>query len=827
MSRPSARLSVTIDSQALAVEPGLTILQAARRNGIYIPTLCFLEGLSAFGGCRMCIVEVEGTNRFPTACTTPVDDGMVIRTNTAQVQAVRAEVLQLILSEHPASCLVCDEKDECRTFSGTIRKAGVTTGCRYCPGDSACELQQLAEKLGVAEIHYPVSYRNLRLEKEDPFYDRDYNLCVLCGRCIRVCQEVRAAGTLAFTQRGNSTVIGPAFGRTHLAAGCEFCGACVSVCPTGALAEKTRKWEPAAERQQITTCAFCGIGCQLAVQVSGSTVVGSLPAEGLSPNDGQLCVKGRFCIPELVNDHRRLLRPQSLQGGTRVEVSWDGAIALAAEKLAVCAPDRFQLLASPNCSNEDLYVAQKFARAVIGSSQIDTSARAFYGAGFPAYLRLLPLAVPLAQLQRATFILAVGLDTRYGRSVAGVALRRAVDRGARLITIHPHAHNLALIAQQWLQPPVTTEGELLATLTALAGQGRGRPRSAAAKKKAEAPDEGPAAVATWLREAKAPVILVGSEVLHRSDTPEILENIEKLARTVGAGVVPLPVHNNLVGSLLMGAYGELLPGGRAANDDAGTSGRHGGRAASGDTSVLYLVGEVPPAQLSHDVFVIAQSIYAPEAHDRIDLALPAAAFPEVDGSVVNGERRILRLHQAVPPPGEALPDWEILCRIARAMGATGFEFTSAEEIHEEIASVVAGFSDFNKPPSKAVEFRCEVATEPPRAAPFAAISEAKASPYTLRAKPVEHSYRGVSLASRVAGAGRLFAEGVLEINPDDARDEGVASDDAVVVTGGHFERTWSARVVATQPKGVLGVTLPQAETVGLNPNRVRMTKHHG
>ena len=159
-------------------------------------------------------------------------------------------------------------------------RSGVTTGCRYCPNDSQCELQEVAESDGRRpSIDYPVYYRNLPVEKDDPFYDRDYNLCILCGRCVRMCQEVRTANALAFKHRGRQTIIGPAFSRTHLEAGCEFCGACVAVCPTGTLREKARAWEGKPDREETTTCSFCGVGCQLRLLVKGDRVIGSLPAD--------------------------------------------------------------------------------------------------------------------------------------------------------------------------------------------------------------------------------------------------------------------------------------------------------------------------------------------------------------------------------------------------------------------------------------------------------------------------------------------------------------------------------------------------------------------
>ena len=169
----------------------------------------------------MCLVEVEGARSFLTACTTPVEDEMIVRTHTDQIQKERKEILELILSEHTSSCLICEEREECKESMNTIRKVGVTTGCRMCPNEDSCELEEVVKKFDLQELNHPVYYRNLPVEKNDPFYDRDYNLCILCGRCVRICQEVRNANVLAFSQRGRDTVIGPAFNRTHIEAGCE------------------------------------------------------------------------------------------------------------------------------------------------------------------------------------------------------------------------------------------------------------------------------------------------------------------------------------------------------------------------------------------------------------------------------------------------------------------------------------------------------------------------------------------------------------------------------------------------------------------------------
>jgi formate dehydrogenase alpha subunit len=840
MSKQSEKLTINIDNQLLDVRKGLTILQAAEENNIYIPTLCAHKDLTPFGGCRMCIVEVEGMRGFPTACTTPVEEGMIIRTQTAQVQVVRMEILQLILSEHTSSCLICDEKDECKKYMGTIRKAGVTTGCRYCSNDGQCELQEVVEKLGVKEIGYPIYYRNLRVEKEDPFYDRDYNLCILCGRCIRMCQEIRTANTLAFKQRGRFTVIGPAYDRTHLDAGCEFCGACVSVCPTGALSEKVKKWDGKPDREVVTTCAFCGVGCQIRLLIKGDKVIGSLAEDDPVVNHGQLCVKGRFAVAETVNHYSRLKKPYRQEEGRRVEINWEEAVQQAAERLSDCPPQHFGMLISPNCTNEDLYVAQKFVRTAVGSNHIDTSARLFYGSGFNAYLNLMRKSAPLSDLHQASVILVIGLDVRFGRSVVGVELREAIKRKAKVITINPNQHSLALIADRWLQPRPGTEFNLLESLLKLTVGGKTTTSQLKGKRKAQVDAEELSEIAKMLKKASSPVILVGSDLLRYDRSVEILEIIEKLAQAIGAGILPLPAQNNLFGSILMGTYPELLPGGFSSKnkekindlskkwgkDLLGFSSGWNAEALSSGTKlkVLYLIGEVPTSLRPSCDFLIFQNLYPPDPGYEADLVLPSAAFTEVDGTFVNGEGRIQRVRKAVNPSGEALPDWEILCRIARKMGTKGFDLSSASEIHEEIASLVKGFGDFENTKRQAGSLTCKGTLIVPQTVLQKTKKADKNFPFLLHTSIAEHTYRGLPLSTWVEGLEVLFPEGKIKINPEDAQKFGISEGDEVVVTSDRFEKVWIARILSEQPQGRLHVTLRKGESIGPNPIPVRIRK---
>jgi predicted molibdopterin-dependent oxidoreductase YjgC len=646
-------IQITIDGHPLDVDQGITVLQAARQHEIYIPTLCDFPGLPSHGSCRMCIVEIKGRPNTPTACTTPVENGMEIQTSSPKVQSLRGELLQLLLSEHPSSCLFCPEKSHCDECMVTLRKAGVTTGCRSCSKDGQCDLQIMVEKIGVPQVNFPTRYRMLPAEKYDPFFDRDYNLCILCGRCIRTCNELHFINSLAYTQRGSETVVGTAFDRTHLAAGCSFCGACVEVCPTGSLAEKTRKWDGKTETQTSTTCPLCSIGCQVVLHSKNGRVIGSLPDHAAGSEN--LCVKGRFGFTELVNHPTRIKQPAKWVGINQLKISWDETVRSAAEKLAACPPDRFEMVISASCTNEDFYVARKFAREVMKSDRVSTPALNRYAAGLPNVMDLLKISQPLSILDGASTILCLGLDPHYAQSVAEVKLHQAVKRGARLLDIHADEHDLGLAADEWLQPAPGAETSLtLALIAAIQCETPSSPEGQLERS------------AALLKSATNPVILVGSAFLTHIDNQQLLEAVKSLVVLTQARVIVLPAEGNLAGVLWLGAAPRQS------------------RQAQSETQVLYLVGEDIPAGLPGESFLIYQNIYPPSGERLPDLSLPAAAFSEQNGTLLDQAGRIQHIRQAVPPPGEALPSWEILCRIARQMGASGFDYARLAEIQAEI-----------------------------------------------------------------------------------------------------------------------------------------------
>jgi NADPH-dependent glutamate synthase beta subunit-like oxidoreductase/ferredoxin len=260
------KIKLTIDGVQVEAEKGATVLKAAQAAGIYIPTLCFHPSLQPYGGCRLCIVEIENMRGLPTACTTPAAEGMKVVTETPRLRELRRFYLQLTLSEHPNACLTCHRRRRCGPYDICLRHVAVTERCVSCPNNEQCELQEVCDYIGMPEVPLPYKYRELPVDyTREPLIRRDYNLCILCGRCVQMCADVRGIGAISFSQRGFDTVVSTAYDRPLQDSGCRFCGACVEVCPTGALMDTGAEYKP--ESEWMSLAVPCRHACPAGINV--------------------------------------------------------------------------------------------------------------------------------------------------------------------------------------------------------------------------------------------------------------------------------------------------------------------------------------------------------------------------------------------------------------------------------------------------------------------------------------------------------------------------------------------------------------------------------
>jgi NAD(P)H-flavin reductase/ferredoxin/Fe-S-cluster-containing hydrogenase component 2 len=356
------KINLTIDGRPVQASAGVTVLEAARAAGIEIPTICDHEALKPYGACRMCVVEIDGVRGYPTSCTTPASEGMVVRTQTEPLRSLRSRILELMLSGHPNACLVCDHRELCEKYRPKTIKAGRTTRCGFCSNRDDCSLRNLAlQHEEGRELNLPTLYSAHNVERYDPFMDRDYNLCILCGRCWRICEKIHGKPAISIINRGRWARLGTSFHKSHVHSGCTFCGSCIDICPTGTLTDRYARWYGHPDREIPSACVLCPEGCSCLALTKSRRIIANRMTD--FTREASLCAVGRFAYAQIVNSPDRLKMPMVREDGNLIPVPWDEALASASEGLAKYR-GAAAFLVSETCSREDRYLYEQLARAM-------------------------------------------------------------------------------------------------------------------------------------------------------------------------------------------------------------------------------------------------------------------------------------------------------------------------------------------------------------------------------------------------------------------------------------------------------------------------------
>ncbi|WOJ88527.1 formate dehydrogenase subunit alpha [Methylocapsa polymorpha] len=749
-SKSETEVTLTIDGREICVPEGTSIMRAAMHLGVEIPKLCATDNMNSFGSCRLCLVEIEGRNGFPASCTTPVAQGMSVKTFTPRLDAIRRGVIELYISDHPLDCLTCASN-----------------------GD--CELQKMAGAVSLRNVRYGYEGKNHVFarhngrpndewkpkDESNPYFTYDPSKCIVCNRCVRACQEVQGTFALTIEGRGFDSRVSPGVGEMFMESECVSCGACVQACPTATLVENSVIAIGQPEHSAVTTCAYCGVGCAFKAEMRGEEVVRMVPWKDGKANQGHSCIKGRFAYGYAL--HRdRVLSPMIREKITDPwrEVTWEEAIAHAASEFKRIQAKYGRLavggITSSRCTCEETYLVQKLIRSGFCNNNVDTCARVCHsptGYGLSQAFGTSAGTQDFDSVKEADVILVIGCNPTDAHPVVGSQIKKRLRDGAKLIVVDPRrtelvrtphveaefhlalrpGTNVAVVTA--LAHVVVTEGlvndsfvrercdlDEFQDWAAFVAEERNSPE--AVEKYTGVPADLVRGAARLYATGGKATIYYGLGVTEHSQGSTTVMAIANLAMATGnlgrrgVGVNPLRGQNNVQGSCDMGSFPHEFPGYRHVSNDAvrhafeeawGAKLDHepGLRipnmfdaAVDGEFKGLYVQGE-DILQSDPDIkhvsaglgaleCLVVQDLFLNETANYAHVFLPGASFLEKDGTFINAERRVQRVRRVMSPKA-GYADWEVTQLLANALGRT-WTYAHPSEIMDEIARLTPAFA---------------------------------------------------------------------------------------------------------------------------------------
>jgi formate dehydrogenase major subunit len=731
-------ITVEIDGKEVSVPEKTSVLRAAKMAGIDIPKLCSTDTLKPVGSCRLCIVEIEGKKGYPTACTTPVEEGMKVKTNSEKIQKLRKGILELYISDHALRCGIC-------------------------PANGSCELQRALSLVGVREFKYKkgLNHCDLPVDNSNPYFVFDPSKCIMCYRCVEACNDIQGTYALAVEGRGFNSKIKPGIDGLFINSECVSCGACVINCPTGALVEKNVVEYGRGNRFVKTLCPYCGVGCSFYAEVSGNNVIRMIPDKKGKANQGHACVKGRFAW-YYVYSKDRITKPmvrESIDEPWR-ECTWEEAINFVANKFKSIQEKygRYSIgaVTSSRCTNEETYLLQKLVRTAFRNNNVDNCARVCHaptGYGLKTAFGTSAGTNEFNSVLKSDVIMIIGANITEGHPVFGSLVKRRVRDGAKLIIIDPRkieisdsphvkadihlqlrpGSNVPLlnaIAHVIISENLEDE-EFIKSRCDLETYERWKEFILKVENSPEYVEKITGVPTSLIKEAarlyakaeKGSIYYGLGITEHTQGTTAVyaLANLAMITGNVGregTGVNPLRGQNNVQGSNDMGSFPHDLSGYRHVSDQAtrklfeeawnvDIDPEPGLRiqdmlqlAIDGKFKGVYLHGFDPVQSLTDTNYVIealksmelvvVHDLFLNETARYAHVFIPGCSFLEKEGTFTNAERRVQLLKKVVEPMCDK-QEWEVFCEIARAMGYD-ISYQNSQEIMEEIAKLTPTYN---------------------------------------------------------------------------------------------------------------------------------------